>query len=212
MKNILRMLVNSVGEKYMTVKVSEETGIFLEDLVQFARDKTRKNISINIFLVRNNTHGTASGSSFVHQLFINAVRPAFYGMIFLYLNSGRETHYSDVIMTMMASQITSLTIVYSTVYSSADQRKHQSPASVAFVRGIHREPVNSPHKWPVTRKMFPFDDVIMKWNVGNLYEHGKMARFVDASSITIQIRLNDVSLISPRIELRDLYKFLHMTR
>ena len=70
-------------------------------------------------------------------------------------------HYSDVIMGMMASQITSLTIVYSTVYSDADQRKHQSSASLAFVRGIHRGPVNSPHKWPVTWKMFPFDDVIM---------------------------------------------------
>ena len=64
-------------------------------------------------------------------------------------------------MGTMASQITSLTIVYSTVYSEADQRKHQSSASLAFVWGIHRGPVNSPHKWPVTRKMFPFDDVIM---------------------------------------------------
>ena len=61
----------------------------------------------------------------------------------------------------IASQITSLTIVYSTVYSDADQRKHQSSASLAFVRGIHRGPVNSPHKWPVTGKMLPFDDVIM---------------------------------------------------
>ena len=64
-------------------------------------------------------------------------------------------------MGAIASQITSLTIVYSTFYSDADQRKHQSPASLAFVRGIHRGAVNSPHKWPVTRKMFPFDDVIM---------------------------------------------------
>ena len=54
-------------------------------------------------------------------------------------------HYSDVIMGAMASQITSLTIVYSTVYSGADQRKHQ----------------NSPHKGPVTRKMFLFDDGIV---------------------------------------------------
>ena len=65
-------------------------------------------------------------------------------------------------MTAIASQITSLTIVYSTVYSDADKKTHQSSASLAFVRGIHRGPVNSPHKWPVTRKMFPFDDVIMK--------------------------------------------------
>ena len=70
-------------------------------------------------------------------------------------------HYNDVTMGSMASQITSLTIVYSAVYSGADQRKHQSSASLTFVRGIHRGPVNSPHKWPVMRKMFPFDDVIM---------------------------------------------------
>ena len=74
---------------------------------------------------------------------------------------GESCHYDDVIMGAMASQITSLTIFYSTVYSGADQRKHQSPASLAFVQGIHRGPVNSPHKWPVTRKMFPFDEVIM---------------------------------------------------
>ena len=64
-------------------------------------------------------------------------------------------------MGAIAPQITSLAIVYSAFYSGADQRKHQSSASLAFVRGIHRGPVNSPHKWPVTRKMFPFDDVIM---------------------------------------------------
>ena len=73
------------------------------------------------------------------------------------------THYNDVIMSTIASQITSLAIVYSTVYSGAFQRKHQSSASLAFVWGIHRGPVNSPHKRPVTRKMFPFDDVIMNW-------------------------------------------------
>ena len=71
------------------------------------------------------------------------------------------SHYDDVIMDAIASPITSLTIVYSTVYSDADQRKHQSSASLAFVWGIHRGPVNSTHKCPVTRKMFPFDDVIM---------------------------------------------------
>ena len=70
-------------------------------------------------------------------------------------------YYNDVTMSVIASQITSLTSVYSTVYSDADQRKHQSSASLAFVRGIHRWPVNSPHKGPVTRKMFPFDDFII---------------------------------------------------
>ena len=63
-------------------------------------------------------------------------------------------------MDSIASQITSLTIVYSAIYSGTDRRKHQNSASLAFVRGIHRGPMNSPHKWPVTRKMFPFDDVI----------------------------------------------------
>ena len=63
-------------------------------------------------------------------------------------------HYNDVIISAIASQITSLTIVYSTVYSDADQRKHQSSASLAFVLGIHRRPLNSPHKGPVTQKGF----------------------------------------------------------
>ena len=53
--------------------------------------------------------------------------------------SSSSSHYSDVIMTTMASEITSLTVVYSTVYSDADQRKHQSSASLAFVWGIHRD-------------------------------------------------------------------------
>ena len=70
-------------------------------------------------------------------------------------------HYDDVIMTMLASQITSRTVVYSIVYSGVNQRKYQSFAPLAFVREIHRGPVNFPYKWPVTRKMFPFDDVIM---------------------------------------------------
>ena len=73
----------------------------------------------------------------------------------------RCIHHTDVIMGAIASQITSLTIVYSTIYSDADQRKHQSSVSLAFVREIHQGPVNYPHKWPVTRKMFRCDDVIM---------------------------------------------------
>ena len=80
-------------------------------------------------------------------------------------------HYNNIIMSAMTSQIT--TIIYSSVYSGADQRKHQSPASLAFVWGIHRWPVNSPHKGPVTRNMFRFDDVIMIW--------------IDADLIPIQI-------------------------
>ena len=59
----------------------------------------------------------------------------------------KKLNYGNVIMGAIASQITTLMIVYSTVYSGADQRKHQSSASLAFMRGIHRVPVNSPHKW-----------------------------------------------------------------
>ena len=70
-------------------------------------------------------------------------------------------HYSDVITGAMASEITGVSIVCSSVGLGADQRNHQSSLSLAFVRGIHRWPVNSPHKGPVTRKMFPFGDVIM---------------------------------------------------
>ena len=78
-----------------------------------------------------------------------------------YLYNWNSCHYGDVIMGGIVSQITSLMIVYSTVYSDADQRKYQSSMSLAFVRGIHQGPVNSPHKWPVTRKMFLFDDVFI---------------------------------------------------
>ena len=67
------------------------------------------------------------------------------------------THYSDDIMSAIVSQITGASLVW----------KHQSPASLAFVRGIHLWPMDSPHKRPVTRKMFPFDDVIMEKPVLN---------------------------------------------
>ena len=60
----------------------------------------------------------------------------------------------------MASQTTGVSIVYSSVCSGVDERKHQSSASLAFVRGTHL-PVNSSHKEPATRKMLPFDDVIV---------------------------------------------------
>ena len=80
-----------------------------------------------------------------------------------------QSHYSDVIMGTIASQITSLTIVYSTIYLDADQRKHQRSAPLASVRGSHRGPVDSPHKWPVTRKMFPFDDVMMSQSYNVVY-------------------------------------------
>ena len=91
-------------------------------------------------------------------------------------------------MDTMASQITSLTIVYSTVYSGADQRKHQSSASLAFVRRIYRGPVTSPHKWPVMRKMFPLDDVIMILNISFTKIIDNYAFDIAANDITLSVK------------------------
>ena len=80
-------------------------------------------------------------------------------------------------MSTMASQITSLTIVYSTVHSGADQRKHRSAALMAFVRGIHRWPVHFPHKRASDAENVSIDDVIIKLTTllkpirSTIYEH-----------------------------------------
>ena len=111
--------------------------------------------------------------------------------------------YKGDIMGAIASQITSLTIVYAIVYSDADQRKHQSSWSLAFLRGIHRGPVNSPHKLPVTRKMFPFDDVIMSRSLGADVCCSYFARFLNenicieqtnrlAFGVTTEIMINNL--------------------
>ena len=97
------------------------------------------------------------------------------------LNDRFRIHYHDVIISTMASQITSLVIVHSTVYSGTDERKHESSASLAFVWGIHRWPVNSPHKGPVTRKRFSFDDVIMCYYFPDWY----IALFVTRSIFNV---------------------------
>ena len=78
----------------------------------------------------------------------------FFRVASLTMEQSDHMHYNGVIMGAVASQITSLTIVYWAVDSDADQRKHQSSASLAFVRGIHWGPVNSLHKWPVTQNVF----------------------------------------------------------
>ena len=72
-----------------------------------------------------------------------------------------QSHYNDVIMSAMVSQITCIPIICLTVCSGVHQNKYQSSALLVFVRGIHRSPVDSPHIGPVTPKMFPFDGVIM---------------------------------------------------
>ena len=142
------------------------------------------------------------------------------------LVESRRWDYIDVIMTTMASQITSLTFVYSTVYSDADQRKHQSSASLAFVWGIHRGPVNSPHKGPVTRKRFSFDDVIMlgspcpnhpchtafqAWNIQcimyqiQLRVADKIVKFITISSFDFELSFGKMLIFEVHLTLYRLY-------
>ena len=116
----------------------------------FMSDQCQIDIDLTVFAIWDNVITTKQSTT----------KPCVYCMKF-------PVHYNDVVMGAIVSQITSLAIVYSAVYSGADQRKHQSSASLAFVRGIHRGPVNFPHKWPVARKMFPFDDVIMTIHLVN---------------------------------------------
>ena len=92
-------------------------------------------------------------------------------------------------MSAMASQLTGVSIVCSTVGSCADQTKHQSSASLAFVWGIHRSPVNSPHKWPITRKMFHLmTSSCDRWNIAA--HQGKKISFLfqpDAEGVSAYV-------------------------
>ena len=79
--------------------------------------------------------------------------PKALGLIRLYISCGKSLEWRHYECPL---------IVYWTVCSGADQRKNQSSASLAFARGLHHWwPVNSQHKGPVTRKLLPFDDVII---------------------------------------------------
>ena len=140
-----------------------ETGVFQGNLVNvlavdsiaFCVAKPLVNMELNM---QNNWALVIHKKIFLCQLSDENDRSKYMFMLDE-INSARweftDVHYDDVTMGAIASLITSLAIVYLTAYSDADQRKHKSSASLGFVWGI------SPHKWPVTRKMFPFDDVIM---------------------------------------------------
>ena len=106
-------------------------------------------------------------------------------------------YYNGVIMSAIAAQITSLTSVYSRVYSGVDQRKHQSSASLAFVRGIHGWPVNSPHKGPVARKIFPFDDVIMDKETPQVYFI--TMEYIQQDNIKNALKLSNVTTTTYKI-------------
>ena len=92
-------------------------------------------------------------------------------------------HCSNVIMNAMASQINGVAIVCSNAWSGTDGRKHQRSAFLAFVRviQIHRWPVDSPHKGPVTRKCFPV--MMPSWAVANTHSRGRQAPFDHTQSV-----------------------------
>ena len=139
----------------MSVTVSQiplQLDYLFNSLIRFTtRNALKLCISVPLWWESTRGHGFPSQrvSSCHHVLLGYTIRSCY------------NIHYSDVIMSPIASEITDVSIVYSTVCWGADQRKHRSSAPLAFVRGIHWWQVNSPHKGPVTRKMFPFDDVIM---------------------------------------------------
>ena len=93
-------------------------------------------------------------------------------------------------MGAMASQITSLMIVYSTVYQTQIKENIKAARHWPFMWVIHRWPVNSPHKWPVTRKMFPFHDVIMWWIM-----------FIDEHKLNLRLCLWSSNLQSKNVTL-----------
>ena len=82
------------------------------------------------------------------------------------LDTPQLGHYGDAIMGTISSQVTNLTIVYSIVNSDADQRKHQSSASLAFVREIHRGPVA---KWPLTSSRYCSFHSADRWYISTEY-------------------------------------------
>ena len=102
-------------------------------------------------------HAVRSALYFV-VLGISRFYPDYTGLFKTTGNSALQWRHNE---PAVVSQITDVSIVRSTFGSGADLRKHHSSASLAFVRAIQQWPVNSPHKRPVTQKMFPLDDVIM---------------------------------------------------
>ena len=102
-------------------------------------------------------------------------------------------------MGAIAFQIISLTIVFSTVYSGADKRNHQCAASLAFMSWNHRGPVNSPHKWPVASKMFPFyhglnhlryvSDFRLLWHIWYIFQIRKLKSLTGIFSWSIGVEV-----------------------
>ena len=127
-----------------------------------------------------------------------------------YFPAEMATHYTDVIMSAMVSQNTSIAIVYSTVYSGADQRKHQSSESLTFVQGFHRWLVNSLHKWPVMWKMFTFEDIIMcLWSVC-MQMHRNLKMLMDRWMDEQMDRLTDNAVPMSNLNSTGRYEYNHI--
>ena len=111
----------------------------------------------------------------------------------------RSSH--DVITGAMVSQITRLTIVYSAVYLGTDQGKHQSFASLVFVRGIHRWPVNSPHKWASNAENVSIwwrHHAYLDWVPTNMYAIQGLLIFItlrDLRAISVARRVCDICVL-----------------
>ena len=175
--NAALLSIGPLGTNFNEIRMGTQNFSSMKMLLKMSSAKVAAILSRGRWVYKIRTSFRSASCSFLHK--IHALPLTFdrrYSRKFSTLELGFHTHththththisiiafhYNYVIMGAMASQITDVSIVYSTVWSGADQRKYQSSASLDFVSGIHRWPVNSPHKGPVTRKMFPFDDVIM---------------------------------------------------
>ena len=114
-------------------------------------------------------------------------------------------------MSAMASQITSFTIVYSSVCSGSDQRGHQIYASLAFVGGIHRWPVYSPHKGSVTRKIK--NNVCIQWQTVSALTRGSFwCLFPELQGNEGNKHQNDTRVSTETVRHESTYIILFLTR
>ena len=157
------------------------------------RDRPITGTNVDFFVINNIKNKIHWNMNHTTNILLEKMRLKMSSVIWRSFYSS-SYHYNDMIMSAMASQITAISIICSTVCSCADQRKHQSSALLAFVRKIERWPVDSPHEDPVTRP-FSFDDVIMEYVVGvristartfwvHIWQWTTVVIFVDTGAIT----------------------------
>ena len=109
------------------------------------------------------------------------------------------SHYSDVIMSAMASLLTCISIVCSIVCLGADQGKHQSSASLAFVRGSHRWPVQSPHP-----RASNAENITIWW-----HHHGPCCHKSPTVQLLIKCLFNPTTNKQPKLRIAGLFRGIH---